>query len=1321
MVFQDSYNLRRDVDKLLNKTDELENDYFIQVNSPVITYKDEVYTPSTVIATAYQSSREITDFYDDGILDLWESRDGGNSYGNEPIKVVRNGHTISHMISDTTVTNYRINLYDSELNLLDRQSIVIVRTTKGSAGQGYDFIYYTTEKEVIPSSDYPDGDITNLYGKYNEWLQSPKTIDALHPNVFMCYRTSDEEGKWGSWSTPVKYNARGERGEDGEGLEMIFCRTEYADGYNLDPSTLAPVQKDDYVPNNPNSTEWSDDQRGVNSQYCFEYVCMRTKEVPSGSKEGQWSKFSKPKLWATFSEDGADGKGIEFIFKRNNTPNIAPTFEGSGNQRQDKETYSGTVNGKHFYDDDYVPSGWTDDQSGVDENNQCEWVAKRIKQVTNGVASWKSFSDPQLWATFSEDGITVTLGNEAQLIAVNGNGTLKTNPLTIEIPVYCYKGTDRTAGTISLSGVSNYFSTKTVTRQPSASNDGLVTLTCTSVPNQIKNNEPIAVTVNGKTYTKLFTWNKIGDGKDGNAGGTYDFVYFTKNNATPPTINAQTTILDNQGGNTYNAWCARPSNVIETQQYCFGAYRQLDHNGSPTGEYSDVFLWAKFGKDGKRGLDGISTEYIFYLTDTEITDWSQESSTKDPQKWTVQPTTDDYVLANSGWTDDAQGVDENHIFEYCSTRVKTPNSDGEGRWGAFGEPTLWAKFGADGENGADGIGMEQIFRRTTKNQRPNFKNPSTNVNEGVKSFSGTVNNRHFYDDDFVPTLWTDDPIGVDDKYPYEWVAHRMKTPNANGDGEWQSFDTPSLWSNYGYDGNQGIQGVQGVKGRDGTELTGDAIMTKIAGQNIDAQSVGGINPADIITTKLDDTGKVNDSQNSGFYRIMKMGRIVIFSINNYLWTASSTTQNQTVFSLPTWGLPISAQYFPSIPNGDVLSVTAGGAFRCSPQASGTRSLSGSVAYISDESAKSSTTITFNSTSVVMGNDLTITLKSGTTPLSKLPVVFSVNNQTYTRTTNSSGQASLKLNLSPTSYNVTVTFMGNSSYLTTTQTKSVTVTKPSGIVISQVNNHSAKITSGNSSNGTPIADLNCKININGVLYYLNTDYKGILELSPVLKDWKGSVTATITTNDSNKCATTSIGYSFTGTRATQDYTKTLSPSSVGGGNLNTDYSEKNGTKWNYATAGAFANKNDGGYAITDVLSSGATAGGIDITFTTGLSTTAKIKSITVNVRYASLQGWVGASKGSYDAGQSKITVVNGSGSAISGVDQRNFVVSSLGQSQCNTWYDQSYTWSGLSLSNSGSAYNTPAVRITGLRNGGGGYGNNSRFGIDFVQMIITYED
>ncbi|MEG0499649.1 MAG: hypothetical protein RR550_00825, partial [Rikenellaceae bacterium] len=82
-------------------------------------------------------------------------------------------------------------------------------------------------------------------------------------------------------------------------------------------------------------------------------------------------------------EDGKDGKGIEFIFKRQSTA-TAPTTPQSVNI------------------DDNVPTGWTDDQQGVDATYQYEFACKRVK--VNG--TWGNFSTPALWAKYSFDGAT---------------------------------------------------------------------------------------------------------------------------------------------------------------------------------------------------------------------------------------------------------------------------------------------------------------------------------------------------------------------------------------------------------------------------------------------------------------------------------------------------------------------------------------------------------------------------------------------------------------------------------------------------------------------------------------------------------------------------------------------------------------------------------------------------------------------------------------------------------------------------------------------------------------------------------------------------
>lgn len=79
--------------------------------------------------------------------------------------------------------------------------------------------------------------------------------------------------------------------------------------------------------------------------------------------------------WAIVAQ-GADGTDIEFIYLRNtgSTPS--------------KPTSVNT--------DDYVPTGWTDEPSGVSADYPFEWVS--IRHKTNG--KWGSFSEPTLWNNY---------------------------------------------------------------------------------------------------------------------------------------------------------------------------------------------------------------------------------------------------------------------------------------------------------------------------------------------------------------------------------------------------------------------------------------------------------------------------------------------------------------------------------------------------------------------------------------------------------------------------------------------------------------------------------------------------------------------------------------------------------------------------------------------------------------------------------------------------------------------------------------------------------------------------------------------------------
>lgn len=83
-------------------------------------------------------------------------------------------------------------------------------------------------------------------------------------------------------------------------------------------------------------------------------------------------------------EPGKDGKDYEWVFKRTEL-NIKPS-------RPLSEPFT-----DNFVD---TANGWTDDPTGVSEYYKFEWASKRVRIA----GEWGSFSEPALWAKWSDDG-----------------------------------------------------------------------------------------------------------------------------------------------------------------------------------------------------------------------------------------------------------------------------------------------------------------------------------------------------------------------------------------------------------------------------------------------------------------------------------------------------------------------------------------------------------------------------------------------------------------------------------------------------------------------------------------------------------------------------------------------------------------------------------------------------------------------------------------------------------------------------------------------------------------------------------------------------
>ena len=231
----------------------------------------------------------------------------------------------------------------------------------GNNGSVFHFIYtLAATTPSTPTFTTPSA----LVGQTVWTIKPPTPTDTLF--LYMSQAMyNPNTGRFGTWTAPIRISGKnGEKGADGTDIEFIYLRNT-----GSTPSKPTSVNTDDYVPSG-----WTDNPQGITETYKYEWICVRTK--PSGTDT--WSAFSTPVIWAKWGDKGTDGDGTEYVFKRTEVE-TAP----------DAILVSSTMDG-------YVPTGWTDEPSGVSADYPFEWVSVRHK--TNG--KWGAFSKPTLWNNY---------------------------------------------------------------------------------------------------------------------------------------------------------------------------------------------------------------------------------------------------------------------------------------------------------------------------------------------------------------------------------------------------------------------------------------------------------------------------------------------------------------------------------------------------------------------------------------------------------------------------------------------------------------------------------------------------------------------------------------------------------------------------------------------------------------------------------------------------------------------------------------------------------------------------------------------------------
>lgn len=197
---------------------------------------------------------------------------------------------------------------------------------------------------------------------------------------------SGKDGKDG------KDGVDGKDGKDSKTVEYIYALTKSEDDLPHFPTKRDERNKlFDDVENSSFSrtvyleTYWYDRALSISEKFPVEWIASRSKT----SSSDEWNVFSAPAIWSKWGKNGSDGDGIEYIFK------VTKRIEDKPETPKD----CGVVEGKFFQDDDYVPTGWSDNAISVDPENKYEWVS--IRKGNQG--NWGKFSEPKLWSTYSSE------------------------------------------------------------------------------------------------------------------------------------------------------------------------------------------------------------------------------------------------------------------------------------------------------------------------------------------------------------------------------------------------------------------------------------------------------------------------------------------------------------------------------------------------------------------------------------------------------------------------------------------------------------------------------------------------------------------------------------------------------------------------------------------------------------------------------------------------------------------------------------------------------------------------------------------------------
>ena len=341
---------------------------------------------------------------------------------------------------------------------------------------------------------------------------------------------------------------------------------------------------------------------------------------------------------------GKDGKGIEYIFKLQNSAPSNPTPSGYATDTEYQRT-------------NYVPTtlGWTDDPSGVDEVNQYEWVCKRVS--TNG--HWGAFSEPAEYAHFGKHAPKAKSSDDIVTIPTDSNGNALlafSEEVGFSLLVDGHE--------CNISSIQRYSST--LSHVSCSISGNVATITCeegaalgiTSQTVVFK----VTGTLDGSSYSDYVTV-KIVPNVMGSDGDGYEYIYYLSSSSSASSIPTPR----RQNGILQDNWQDDPMPPTVDKQYVYVAYKKgvVGSNGT----FSAPKLFNRYPKSIAKQETKFYTNSSLTPAPLASTIWNNGSTTmptdfndSNPWLWKIirttytDGTTDDVVSCEGYKAKDGIGI-----------------------------------------------------------------------------------------------------------------------------------------------------------------------------------------------------------------------------------------------------------------------------------------------------------------------------------------------------------------------------------------------------------------------------------------------------------------------------------------------------------------------------------------------------------------------------------------------------------------------------------------------------------------------------------------